>query len=108
MTENKSTLLHLMTILPDLHPLHLVYLDVTTLQILGLVSKNIRILALTAIQRCSVHFGVEEAWPPYPGPAQLIRLIAGTQLKQLYASVSVVSSTFENGELVCQQLCNHD
>lgn len=91
MTSTSYTLLDLMIMLPNLHPRHLADLDVTSINTLRLVSKDIGILALTAVQRCSVHLGVRQARPPFPQPAQLVGLMADAQLQQLYVTLSLVS-----------------
>lgn len=94
MTSNSYTLLDLMIMLPNLHPRHLADLNVTSISTLRLVSKDIGNLALTAVQRCSVHLGVKEARPRCPQPKQVARLITDAQLQQLYVTLSIVSGNW--------------
>lgn len=82
------SLSHLMAILPDLHPKHLTLSKGVTIRQLRLVSKEVGLLAQTAVTSCEVFLGMGG---PSPTPQQLAKLFQNARLRELRVTIVTVS-----------------
>lgn len=82
-----------MTILPDLHPRHLIFVNISNVRHLRLVNKEIGKLAFSAFTSCELYLGCSRA--SSPDPLQLITLLTDTQLQQLKVIIVVIAGSYE-------------
>lgn len=87
MSLTKPTLVELMSMLPDLHPSHLISSNITTVKVLRLVSKEMGNLAAAAIATCDVMIGNTQS----SHAERIATLVAGAKLRELRVVVCVTS-----------------
>lgn len=97
-TGRATTLADVLMMVPDLHPQHLASTKVITIKQLRRVCKSVCSAAQSTVQSFSFPAGLT----PWLESSRAVRLLQGTELKQLTVTVTLAS-----GEWVCLGSVTH-